>query len=757
MLATSTEYFITSTTPGLRFCFSMLSFAIPGQFTFSNIQGTLNDFTVGDISYSHEKDKYHFTNMHISWWPDELLNKRIVISNIKIDETTINVNTTSGGDTPFSTSFLQPLIIRHVFSGKTTVTVNNKTLVDATNTDIKQDYHYQITTEQNDYFITTNIYNGSINGTINLEWTPIFNLTSSLQLQDINLDKISSDISGKTNMALNANISTDGVKHKLDFQFNHLNGKLNHYPISGNGHIHYDNDALIIEPSEIKIANASAKISGAVKQAWDLQWHVNIPNLNVLFSNLHGSITTNGKISGARNHPLLTGNLQLPSLIMNDISSPLFQHISHTKADFISALTLSDSALNTIISADTKITTGQLSLPGLGIQIKNIKLDSHYKHDALEANASFQSGNGNGRIQGNMHFLPQLQLALTLNGKDLQVANLPEYSIYATPDMSLAWNATQTHIQGNIFIPKADISPVDTSETASLSNDIVFVNSPSDKKVIPSQLSLQTQITLGDAVNLSHENLQTKVKGSVTISQTPGRQPVASGQLTLSDGTYKAYGKQLLIQNGRIIYTGNVLTNPGLDISAVKKFNTIAMSNANQFNGKKGLPQTYAGTDSIAVGVQVKGTIKKPVVTLFSSPSGMSQNNIMSYLLFGYPQSELSGDNKLALLSAASALKLGKMNIGSITNKIQNFTGLTELNVESTQIYNVNTNSTHNETALSLGKKLSDKLSVHYSVGLYTSAAMLNIRYQLTKRLMLQTETSYLENGIDLRYGFERD
>lgn len=452
----------------------------------------------------------------------------------------------------------------------------------------------------------------------------------------------------------------------------------------------------------------------------------------------------------------LRGDFNLHITSLQDLQK-LTPFLTHPKGVVNGKLLMGGTLGNPEITATATLNNGEITIPKLGITIKNIVLNSRYEHESIATTGSFQSGNGRGNVQSKIEFMTPMQVSLTLDGKNLQLAKLREYKITVSPELTLTSQGKTVNIAGKIIVPTAAISPIDFSDTTTLSSDVVFVDAPPSQQILPSSLSIQLQLVLGNDVNLDYENLHAKVNGSVSISQTPGREPVAFGQLYLQDGTYKAYGTLLTIQNGRIVYTGNTLLNPGLDISATRKIKVIAMSNASQFNNITAFQPTYAGTNQVTVGVQVKGTIKKPATNLFSSPAGMSQNDILSYLLFGYPQSELSGDNKVALLSAAASLKMGNTSLGGFTNKIQNMTGLSELNVGSTQVFNPKTNTTQNATTLSVGKQLSPKLSVHSSVGLYSSAALLNIRYQLTKKITLQTETSSLENGVDLMIGFERD
>jgi len=56
---------------------------------------------------------------------------------------------------------------------------------------------------------------------------------------------------------------------------------------------------------------------------------------------------------------------------------------------------------------------------------------------------------------------------------------------------------------------------------------------------------------------------------------------------------------------------------------------------------------------------------------------------------------------------------------------------------------------------LVLGKYLSPGLYVSYGIGLFDGSNVLRMRYELSERLTLETETG-IQSGVDLRYTLER-
>ena len=124
--------------------------------------------------------------------------------------------------------------------------------------------------------------------------------------------------------------------------------------------------------------------------------------------------------------------------------------------------------------------------------------------------------------------------------------------------------------------------------------------------------------------------------------------------------------------------------------------------------------------------------------------------------MLGYPQSNTTGYQGTAILGMLTSLYPGG-RLSNITEKLENKLGLSELNVGSVQSFNPITKKIESNTAFIVGKQITNKLSIHYSVGVFDPVSILNLRYQLDNHWAVQSETSTIDNGADLVYIFERD
>ncbi len=496
----------------------------------------------------------------------------------------------------------------------------------------------------------------------------------------------------------------------------------------------------------IQLADSLIVIHGTLKKSWDIQWKTK-----------QGSLSFTGNITG----PFLTPKIFSASNNLR-LLTYYFPELKEPSGTLQTTIWINGLLNQPDITAHFKLINGKVRVPALGITPQNIHLEGTMTLDKqLHFSGSLLSGKGRADLQGSVDFnQPDYPLTLRVKGSELQAIHLPEYDVIISPDVTLHFAKQNLTVDGTLFIPSADITPHNFNSMVTLPDDVVFVHEKQSVE-LPFTTTLQLTLKLGDNIHLTYHDLETALGGQVQLTQLPGTLINAVGELFTKKGTYTAYGQTLTIQTGRLIYTGGSLMNPGLMISAVKKLKSVSTGgDVSSFSGQTALRAVYAGTQSITVGVEVSGTLQNPRFNLFSSPA-LSQADCLSYLIFEVPQSQANGIQYGAILSALASLNPNMQNAGHFTKTIQQKLGLTEMGVQSVQVFNPNaTNGSHSvisTTSFVVGKKLSDKLSIHYSVGLFYPVSILNLRYELTKHWAIQSETSTLDNGADVLYTIEQD
>lgn len=373
------------------------------------------------------------------------------------------------------------------------------------------------------------------------------------------------------------------------------------------------------------------------------------------------------------------------------------------------------------LEASAEITEASAIIPRLGLDINQISLlgvsdnDNQFKF-LIEA----RSGDGRVKIDGSS----QLNAAtgwptrLSIKGDNLEISNIPEATVVVSPDLIIELKDRSIHVQGDITIPYAKLQPKDITTAAQVSSDVVIIDSTETAQ--PEwQVTSQVNLILGDRVNFFGFGFEGRLGGMLLIEEEVGQLTRGTGEIKIPQGRYRAYGQRLDIESGRLLFTGGPLTNPGLDIRAVRK------------------------TGNVTSGIQVNGRLKKPQLTLFSIPA-MGDTDTLSYLLLGRPMESASDED--GAMMAKAALALGLSGGDQLARRIGDRFGLDEMRIES--------NDGGDQTSLVVGRYLSPQLYVSYGVGLIGLYNTLNLRYKISDQWLLKAESGE-SHGADLMYTFE--
>ncbi|NJO17857.1 MAG: hypothetical protein HC877_19640 [Thioploca sp.] len=409
-----------------------------------------------------------------------------------------------------------------------------------------------------------------------------------------------------------------------------------------------------------------------------------------------------------------------------------------------------DVALNGTLATpqmqgEIRIQEAALDLPDLGLEMKNFNLlFKNQADETLLLQASLNSGKtGQLNLQGEMLSVlnPNWQANLTISGKNFEAINTPIAWALISPDLNIQLLPDRIDVTGEITVPQALITPSKTENTAIIvSKDVIKMNPQDSDTQKESQLaqkmaiSSRVKVILGNKVSFKGAGFKSRIEGALVASNQPGKTTVGNGELKIVEGSYKAYGQNLQIDQGRIIFTGGSIENPGLDIKAYRRIKDAG----------KNYRQLDIGDDDVVAGVYIQGTVQSPQLTLFSVPS-LDESNTLSYIILGKPAAQATESEGNTLFKAATAMSLKEGD--SLTQKIGQQFGFDEVGISS--------EGGVEEAALVLGKYLTPGLYVSYGVGLFDGSNILRMRYELTQRLTLETETG-TQSGVDLRYTWER-
>gem|GEM_PF-6536636 len=334
---------------------------------------------------------------------------------------------------------------------------------------------------------------------------------------------------------------------------------------------------------------------------------------------------------------------------------PVEAHVSSRTADLSWLNALTDKIEKLDGNADFQIrVTGQYpqpdiqatmtlaaatEVPHLGLKLEHIQaqIKSDLIRKQLDVNARLKSGEGNLELSGlvNLADFKHWQADLQLQGDYFRAIYNDDFKVWLSPKITLHLKDQHAHIEGKVEIPNALLTPkIEFKQQAAkqhISRDVVIMDDNPDATLpsnIPKNtnwlLSGQLDIISDPSVYLSIADFQSNLGGKVRLFFKAGHQlPDASGEITLLNGNYKAYGQNLEVRQGKIFYQGQSVLNPALGIRAVRE-----IKNTN-LDGVK------------TAGVDIRGTAKSPQIRLFSDPM-VEDADIISYLVTG---SAISGEN----------------------------------------------------------------------------------------------------------------
>ncbi len=374
------------------------------------------------------------------------------------------------------------------------------------------------------------------------------------------------------------------------------------------------------------------------------------------------------------------------------------------------------------VRGQARWTGGQIEVPRWGFLLEDVDVEvASPDGSQLLIEATGRAGEGHIMVSGVTAVDPSAgwPTELRIFGDRLQAVRLPEADVVVSPALAVRAALPNIEVEGAFLIPHARLLLEQLPpQAARPSTDAVIheVERPTQRR--PLNVSADLRIGLGNDVRYTGAGLDVALTGAMGLAYESGQSAVASGGLNLN-GVYQAYGQTLEIDRGQLLFTGP-LDNPTLDVRAIRRI------------------------DTTTVGIQLTGTVIAPVSRVFSEPA-MNEADALAYLLLGRPLSG-SGAEDTAPLEAA-AFAMGLQQAMPVIQRFGTSLGLDELTVQPTSA---------DAGEIMAGKRLSPRLYVRYSYGLFNRIGGLVMSFSVTDRVSLETRSGD-NRSMDLIYTLERD
>jgi translocation and assembly module TamB len=396
-------------------------------------------------------------------------------------------------------------------------------------------------------------------------------------------------------------------------------------------------------------------------------------------------------------------------------------------------LSLAGTAAAPRLTGQARLEGGRAQVPLYGLDLKDVRLAATASGGTtLAIDAGATSGPGSVHVTGSAGLMPSpsAPVHLAVTGSRFAVMSTRDIRILVSPDLKIDYQGTEARLTGQVTVPEAHIHVEKAPKGGPIepSKDVVFVGGlkPQAQQPAKAPLAVYARVRLvipNPAIELDAFGLKGQPYGSLLLVENPGSTTAAgTGELDIAaGGTFQAYGQNLTIERGRLIF-GGPLDDPALDIRASR----------------------VSDDQTVTAGIEAKGTLEEPQFSVWSTPA-MSQSDALAYVMLGHGLNSANPQEGNRVANAASSL--GLRGAGMLAKSIGARFGLEEASIES--------KGSWNQASLMMGKYLAPHLYVMYGIGLFQPVSTFRVRYIVNSKWTLQAESSN-ETGADVLYTLER-
>ncbi|MDD2780386.1 translocation/assembly module TamB domain-containing protein [Sulfuricurvum sp.] len=290
----------------------------------------------------------------------------------------------------------------------------------------------------------------------------------------------------------------------------------------------------------------------------------------------------------------------------------------------------------------------------------------------------------------------------------------PEGEAHARTDLAFTRDAdANQNLSGSLTFLDATITYLPLQQFKVMDDDIIIIQDvrpPSSAK-----FAMNLHITADEPIHFKTKELDIRLNPDITLWKDPTEAMQILGMVTIPNGTATTAGKLFTLKHSEIYFGGDVPLNPYLNLTI-----------GHEVNYNKIL-------------IYVTHTLDSPIF-LFSSDPVMSQNDIMSYILFGSPANAIGGgDNSTTTVRAdATNFMLGAGLKGLIS-------GATKLQIDTMNILT----TAEGGMGFEVGARLNKDLRVIYKNDTVSSVLL---QYTVNRWLRLDADIHELGQGINAIY-----
>ncbi len=403
----------------------------------------------------------------------------------------------------------------------------------------------------------------------------------------------------------------------------------------------------------------------------------------------------------------------------------LLPDIEELAGKFDLNMNLSGPLLEPVIKGEANLSDAKVGGGSLPLWMTDLNTQIKLNGTAAKLSGQLKTGDGNAEIEGEFDWAQGLDAWVTLKGDKVEIDHQSQVQLFVSPDIKFTLDDKKMDLSGKVFVPKGLIVVKSLPPSAvSVSDDVVIIDDgelPADGSSLPMKMKLRLE--LGKDVKIDAFGLKSNLEGQLAVTKKVDGPVNVNGDIHLEDGAYRAFGQNLVIKKGLILFSGPP-DQPYLSVNAIRDPSLIE--------------------DNVTAGIKLEGPVTAPEIEIYSDPS-MDQQNALSYLLRGKAIDSNGGDNSML---TSMLINLGVGQSAGTINQIGEAIGIKDLSVDSS--------GSGDSSQLNISGYILPGVQIRYGIGLFTTMSEIALRYEVMPNLYLEA-VSGLNNAFDVYYEFDWD
>jgi translocation and assembly module TamB len=428
----------------------------------------------------------------------------------------------------------------------------------------------------------------------------------------------------------------------------------------------------------------------------------------------------------------LTGQLSIDSLYLPDVSR-LVPGARLTAGVLRTHLTFSGTAKKPRAVGTASLAGGAALIEALGVHLHDANASLQLATDRITIEKidvrAGKDPEGHAELTGTLALADTGRIELHLRTTTLPVMRLPEMAdLDVTSNLQLVGPYAKPTLSGRITVDRGVLRLPDMGRAGVVGVDdsafVQLVDSLAPARLERAAAPLErfaigdVQVAMGPNVWIRSAEASVQLGGAISLEAAAPGPDVEEGQFALRGrlvtqrGNYRlnigAFTRSFELEQGSVQFTGEPELNPRLDINAIYS----------RGEGSDDLTATSSGRMP-KVRAHLGGTLERPVLTLSSADSKLTQAELMSYLVTGQANSALGNAVDESMLTnelvASATGALAQRLAGGMFDVVNVTPGSTDQNNTSNKSTAADAFAS---SRLGVGKQLSNRLFLTVDAGL---------------------------------------